>query len=779
MKTIFSIPSRIFIIFQLIFTGFFFMLFTTAYGNISPSSALSVSRTISVSPDVPGPAVHKNFNLSVYLNGIEPRRVALLTESTWLGLLSDDWNNSNNWDGGIPTANTNVHIPYTGLDNYPVISTGTAMSNNINIYNGASLTVNNATIQIAGIIDNAGLFDLRNGTLELNGITGSQYISGSMFIDHTIKNIIASNTSGVKIIGLNDSLRLTGNLTFGKSNVNITTNNMLILVSNASGTASVGDMTNKGTVSGNSITGFVIVERFIPGLPDHAKAWQFLSVPTKGSSSVKSTWQEGNTPRSNELNPGYGTIITSNIPGAVGLGFDIYTTGGASMKTFNSSTDEWVGISSTEIPISNSKGYMLFVRGDRSVTAFNQPATSTVLRTTGLLYTPGANAAPLINVKAGTFESIGNPYASAINFSKIRAGGVQDLFYVWDPKLTSSEYSSYGLGAYQTIIGPGPQYTVIPGGGSYANGNTNIESGQAFFVHAPEADGTIQFSENCKTTGSNLVTRPSMPAVRQLRNNLYAVSGNNATLLDGVLVQFDHSFSNSVDIMDARKIKNTSESISIFSNDKKLSAERRAEIRRGDTILLNLEQLRVQEYRFEFIASNFNRAGLTAFLEDRFLNTVTTVDMSDTTRISFNVINDPGSYASNRFRLILSRMGLKPFTVNEKSAMHHIDQPVSINRKYANEVDKKNAAPVINIFPNPVTGKFITMEFMNHPTGNFTFNLLSNNGKQIQVYDKKINYKQNNIVLLLPPKMNTGVYYLKISGPDNFNFIKPVFVSSN
>jgi hypothetical protein len=419
---------------------------------------------------------------------------------TWLGL-NNNWHDPVNWCGGVPTSSTNVNIPFIGTGIYPVVSLATAMSNDIALASGTSLTVNGQTLQVAGAISNSGgVFDVLNGGIELNGTAGAQSIAGSLFVGKTIKDLRISNTNGVNLSGVNDTLKLSGVVKFGVDNAILTTNNNLTLLSSAIHTASVGDMTNNGANSGNNIIGNVTVERFIP---NHFKAWQFLAVPTKGQ-TVNAAWQEGNIPLSNSNNPGYGTNITSNVPGAVALGFDVYTPAGPTMKTYDSTTNGWVGISSPGIQIANQKGYMLFVRGDRSVTVFNQPATSTILRTTGQLYTIGADAPSVTNLDAGTFESIGNPYASAIDFDKVtKTGGTQDIFYVWDPKLTTSTYSAWGLGAYQTFVGPGPEYTIVPGGGSYTGDNTKIESGQAFFVHAPFDPGSVSFSELCKVDGSN------------------------------------------------------------------------------------------------------------------------------------------------------------------------------------------------------------------------------------------------------------------------------------
>ena len=67
--------------------------------------------------------------------------------ATWLGATSSDWEDSTNWNIGLPTANTNVTIP-TGTSNNPIISSTTgAVAKNIitndllTINSGGSLIV--------------------------------------------------------------------------------------------------------------------------------------------------------------------------------------------------------------------------------------------------------------------------------------------------------------------------------------------------------------------------------------------------------------------------------------------------------------------------------------------------------------------------------------------------------------------------------------------------------------------------------------------------------------
>lgn len=768
--------------------------------------------------------------------------VAIMTKGTWLGA-STNWHDPSNWCGGVPDQLTDVTIPVTMSGLYPVVSSAVAQVHDIHINAGASVIINGQSIQVSGLVDCSGNnFDISNGTLELNGNTGAQDISGNMFTTKTIRNLRISNTNGVNLVGVNDTLKLSGVLTFGVSNAVLQTNGNLTLLSNAFGTASVGDMTNAGANSGNDIIGNVTVERYIP---NHFKAWQFLAVPTKGQ-TVNAAWQEGNSPLSNSNNPGYGTIITSNIPGAVALGFDVYTPSGPTMKVYDPLSNGWNGIANPSQPIANQKGYMLFVRGDRSVTAFNQPATATILRTTGQLYTKDANAPAPVNVSAGNFESVANPFASAIDFNKVdKSGGIQDLFYVWDPKLTISPYSAYGLGAYQTVIGPGPDYIIVPGGGSYTADNTNIESGQAFFVHAPFADGTVSFPESCKVNGSFTVTRPSNNTVKQMKNNLHVIQNGSPVLLDGTLVQFNDSYSNALDEMDALKMTNSSENLSIMRNNNKLVAERRDEVHSTDTIYYNIGLMRVQQYQFEFIPSNLDHDGLAAFLEDNYMNTSTPVSMGDTTRISFSIVNIPGSYAPDRFRLVFQKLAPTPVHITYIAAVRNPDKTITVNWKVENEsniqsymversedgsnfngiltappiannggradytqvdisplaqdnfyrikaisdigkveyssivkVGQLKRMPEISIWPNPVTGHKAQLYFSDQPAGRYTVSLVYSNGVQQKITDIEVMASISVHSITLPQYLASGIYRLKITGPDNRPVMKTIHIAS-
>jgi hypothetical protein len=341
-----------------------------------------------------------------------------------------------------------------------------------------------------------------DGTIEMAGST-AQTIPANVFQNNDLKNLVISNSAASPGVSLGGALNLYGKLSFGGSNRTFTTADNLVLKSNAAGTASVGDITNAGANSGNSITGNVSVERFITA----RRAWRFLSVPTQNNlQTIKEAWQENMPANSTAQSTpaGYGIHITKDSANWAAYGFDLRTTPGPSLKYFVPASGAWKGVTSTiDVPgVNNGRfvtgtGYMVLVRGDRSANLLGSPVTTTTLRDKGALVT--GTYGP-VAVGAGQFAAIGNPYASAVNFASASLGksNLQDVYYLWDPYLGT-------LGGYVTFAGPSYNPTASV---SYTS-NKFIESGQAFFVRSAGPAGSLTFNEPAKVDGSYLVTRPA------------------------------------------------------------------------------------------------------------------------------------------------------------------------------------------------------------------------------------------------------------------------------
>ncbi|MGN6605022.1 MAG: hypothetical protein ACTHK8_21380 [Ginsengibacter sp.] len=598
---------------------------------------------------------------------------------TWLGVTSN-WSDLSDWCPGVPNATASVTIP-SGVTT-PTIESGTvATVNNLTINSGATLIVN-GTLQVKGTITNNGTLDLTNGTLEMDG-TSAQSIAGSMFEDKTIKNLVVSNSAGLSVSSAaNDTLKISGSMTFSSSTATINTGDNVDFLSTQSGTAYLGPLG-----ASNAITGKAIVDRYINvgnSGAEHTKSWQFLSFPTDGSSIKESLMENG------VVTAGYGIWLTD--PGGTAKGFD-GSSYGASIKSYDATKDSWVGVSSASDPIHNTAGYMIFVRGDRTVngTSVTTPKP-TILRSKGTLFT--GTLSP-ITVTAGKYGSIGNPYPAPIDFSQLSlAGGVDDLYYTWDPYL----FGSYGYGGYQTISATNG-WVPVPGGTSaYPAGvaNSTIQSGQAFFVHSTASSSfvaqtpTVTISESSKVadnatnTFSRKALKVSSPLRQFLRNDLFIPSNGKLIIADGNAIAFDSTFSNKLDGNDALKLMNSGENFGIKEGGKLLSVEAKAPLSIQDTITFAMSSLGRKTYQLRIVPVNMQNVELQPFLVDSYLKTSTQLSLSDTNVVFFAVDANSASAASNRFSIVFRQLAALPVTLTSLEA-NSVSNGILVNWKTQNE----------------------------------------------------------------------------------------------
>ncbi|MBL0357018.1 MAG: Ig-like domain-containing protein [Chitinophagaceae bacterium] len=617
--------------------------------------------------------------------------LAVSTANLWLGV-NTNWFDVQNWCGGIPTSFTDVIIPGS-LVNYPLLNSGIGSVRNITIQNTGLVTVSNAKLQIAGTISNSGSFNVVAGTIELNGTAGAQSISGAAFVSRMLSGLIISNPSGVNVSSVaNDTLNITDSLAFGNvNNTVLNTGNNITLVSRANKTARVADITNYTANSGNSFTGKVIVERYVP----ERRAWRLMTVPVQatGAPTFNASWQEAvvnpDYVYANRLDPhpGFGMHISGSSPA---LGFDPSPNNNPSVKHYDPVTGAWAGIPNTlAAKVTDSAGYMVFVRGDRSTPIYLNtaaPTSNTILRVAGQLKTNNqVNAVP---AGVGPYTVVGNPFASAIDFRKISTSGSVSStnFVMWDPKLTGFS----GVGAYQYFTrsgGPGTDYIVFPGnsgpgGGSYGAAfsiNNTVQSSQAFMVQNAGA-GTVSINEDAKTGGSSsAVFRPASPSsdpapsVGYLSTLLLYDNNDSAgtrQLVDGALSLYNSDYSDEVNLEDAKKLFNfSSENVGIDNNGTWLQIEKRQQLQSTDTIQYRIRSYRVRDnYQFEIKAGNLNQAAVSAFLEDKYLHTFTALDLNGTSIYPFSVTPDSATWNPTRFRIVFKNMVALPVTFSSVKA---------------------------------------------------------------------------------------------------------------
>ncbi len=669
-----------------------------------------------------------------------------LANSTWKGV-NTNWNDKVNWCGGyIPYDTTNVIIP-ASLSNYPVVGTGfTNGVKNILLGNGSSLGISNTSqFTVFGTYTNNGSTISNNGTLTLAGNAGGQSFPGVLGSIAAMNNLEINNPSGIV---LDRSFSITGALMPTAGNINLN-NDTITLKSTRTGTASVLQIGPSSSISYTG-TGKFEVQRFIntgtvAANGEHPKSWQFLSTPVSGQSIFQS-WQESGTSPA-----GYGTIITGT-----GSGFDI-TTALPSMKYYDEAAVNWKAVTNTSVSLQNKLGYMLFVRGDRSVTTFNGAPNNTVMRSLGLIHSP-TNPPPAVTVTANKYQTVGNPYPARISFSSLYdlTTAIDNVFYVWDPLLPGN----YNLGGWQTISGlTGYIPTVgVPPSGNPATAYypagvpaPYIESGQAIFVHGNGTGGNVVFDESCKAAGSRLVNRGILPAGNQVNANQFLYTGlfNAAGLIaDGNIVVFERSLSNEVDHNDALKIINDGENFGLQRDGSILAVEAHGRIRNDDTMFYYMNHLRRQEYKLAFAPQHIT-TGMKAWLVDRLNGHRTEISLHDSTWFSFSVTDDPASASADRFLLVFRNNSYESESLRNET------------EEYSTAQDAQ-----IKISPNPVRGSALIIHTGTLPGGNYELSVHTITGQLMMQQLISIDNKQRQINIVLPGSFAKGTYQLTMVAAD-------------
>lgn len=562
-----------------------------------------------------------------------------VSEHRWTGgALTSDWYTALNWSGGVPTTSSNTVIPtgITGGKVYPILNSATGSVNNLTIQAGASLTVTGATLRIAGSINNVGIFNAVNGSIELNG-SSPQVIPANAFASNHILNLLINNN--VTLAGPDT---LTGTLTIVSSGKTFATGGFLCLKSTAASTARVAPLPVDETGAATSFfTGNVTVERFT----SNRRAWRLLTSPLSTTGSIFDSWQNGGV-----YQAGKDMFITGPNPGAA-TGLDASTQNNFSMKGYNTTTQALVGITNTkttnlsgDAAAAANIGYFAFVRGDRNPYNLNTSVYSaTTLSSVGKLQTGKQTFSASSTV--GQYTLIGNPFASPIDFNNVQRTRLMKRFYAWDANLGQ-------FGAYVVLddLGAGSFSSSNP----LSSQDKNIQSGQAFYVLTDTAGGsTITFYESSKSsTVSNAVFRP-LGQVKNMVITLNLLQADSSTITaDATLAEFNDNFCGCEDLQDAVKFYNIEETFSLLRNGVALAIERRPVINKNDTLFLRLVGSTQRSYQLVFKPENLYQPNLGAFLEDNYTGIATPLSLAGSTVFNFSINGEAASADKDRFRIV-------------------------------------------------------------------------------------------------------------------------------
>lgn len=434
--------------------------------------------------------------------------------------------------------------------------------------------------------------------------------------------------------------------------------------------------------AGANIIGDATVERYFP----KRRAWRLVTSPLSATESIFETWQNKGV-----YEQGINTFVTGPNPsGAGGNGLDASPQNNASMKTWNVATQALEPVLNTYVKLSqgnsgqaDNTGYFLFVRGDRDVNNFNIPnSTNTTLQSRGQLQV-GSQNFPASNTGGG-YTLIGNPFASPVDFNNVVRNNLVKRFYVWDPSLNM-------LGGYVMLddLDNDGNYTKSINASSQTK---HLQSSQAFFVETQtNGAASISFPEPCKSAGNNnAMFRPGTndadgtQSIRVVLN--LKESDGSLMVADGVLLECNATFSDSINRDDALKFGNINETFSLVRHNYPLAAERRPRLTANDTLFLKLQKTTQRKYEFQIEPAQIDDPSLAAWLEDSYLNTSLPVDLYNTSSFEFTIDANAASAAANRFRIVFKQVAVLPVTIVSVNAILQ-GNSVAVSWVVENEID--------------------------------------------------------------------------------------------
>ncbi len=733
------------------------------YGN----NVSFTTATGSGSGSYPSATYYPNLTFESYAGAWNPGSTT--TSSRFTGNLSTATILGSLDIGGAGTGTVTIYnenhfaSPITIAGNL-VVRTGSTLTN-VGNTDGTGFDIDGNLVVDGKLLLNSG----DTGVLKLTG-TSVQTMSGTGSVE--IFDLELNNSNGAVpnvMHALSDSVYNSLSI-LGTTRLQMVSGN-LTLKSSLSRTARVGAIPASANITYTS--GKFIIERYINTGIGHERSWQFLATPVTGQ-SIYDSWQEqGGTVA------GYGTRVTGPTGPDPNTGIDDNTVN-PSMKTYNGTTNLWEGIYNTKTTaLYNDKGYMLFIRGDRTsmVTPTSQPpAVPTILRSTGTIHQPSAQPGGF-TLGANEWKSVGNPYASPISLEYIFANtssNISQSVSVWDPSM----YGYYAVGGYQTISAtlnyiPTPASTML-----YPTGTPfkDIQSGQAFFIQAGSAGGAISFNENVKSSTDRLVNFAPGNTDAPTASNSFAPNPNSRntkqifrTLLcttsgivaDGNGVAFDRRYNNRIDLHDAYKAYNPGENFGMTRNGNWLAVEARSPIERTDTIFYSMYNLRRQDYQLRFSPENMQGGNLTAWLVDIYLNRRTQVSLADSSFVDISINADAGSSRHDRFYLVFL-----PRNSNEPKPPTPLPKSRKAEGQAFSAESLKETYEVLNasIYPNPVVDKKIQLRLEGFSSGKYTYNLANAFGQVVTTGQIIVNGTKTINTIVLPKAIATGVYQLNIIG---------------
>lgn len=591
----------------------------------------------------------------------------------------------------------------------------------------------------------------------------------------------------------------------------------ITLRSDATGTATIGAVT--GSLDGATN---VTIERNIGGTAGR-RAWRLITAPLTGTNNntLFDTWQNRR-----QYQAGRGTHITGPLTPTDANGLDNNSFDYSAKQFIGGVLTGVANTKTAQLFNQNGPNpYFIFVRGDRDASNLVVPNYSaTTLSATGALHIGRKQV--VTNTGNNSYSLISNPYPATVDLAQLnlynRGNNLRSTYYYWDPN--ASGVGAYVTVQFDqsnqpTFAGAGTPTTYIQSGQAFfVQNKTNTTPGADTLVFLESFKGGAQSGvPTLFRTGSNK---------QQLLVGLYLMGDANPLKADGILASFNKDHSAGINNEDAYKLNNVEENISFVRNGVGLSIEGRPLISQADTLFVHMSNIKTnRNYQFIIEPSDIEMPGVTAFLVDGFQKTSQPISLSETTTVGFATTADVLSRAGNRFLIVMKPNAVLPvrFTsinAHQKGADIQVEWGVAAEQgtrlyEIHKSADGRNfvhlasitatgaaayqwldGAPAkgnhfyrikavdangstwissavkvvvgggvagVSVYPNPVTGSTLQLQFANVEKGTYIIKLTNTSGQL--VYNTGIRHIGGSFSQSLPiGTLPAGVYKLTAIG---------------
>ncbi len=486
--------------------------------------------------------------------------------------------------------------PFTSMviqSGHNVTFAGSTLCRNIEIQPSATLTAADASIELKGNFINNGTFVGGTSLIRLNGNT-EQTLGGTGTT--TFFNLELQNSAGASLL---NPMNIHGQLRARQGIFN--TNNHLTLISNATGTGSIGTIQ-----TGADVIGQITLQRYLPPAPQH---WVYLSSPLQNQTIAN--WND--------------EIVTSGFPGSDFPNYNFNSIYHYDESQPGDRNTGWVGATNVSNALDPMRGYIVYM---------NNPANTVI--TSGNFLKGNINV-PLsfndLEPGSGYFNPDGwnlvsNIYPSAIDWVALKEastawGATNGTYYVYDA--VGSNYRAYNA-------------NVLSG-----TANRFIASSQAFFVQASASNQSLNFTESIKSTTSAAFQRDTEDA-SLVRFNLVRGTMDDEIILtikDNATLGFDELF-------DAIKwnspVNNAPEIAFVTPDNSKLTIQAIADLNESIEIPVYTEMPQTGNYTFTISQVQNLPTGVCITVEDVVTGNIVPLSQGESI-----TVNNAAAYTGNRF----------------------------------------------------------------------------------------------------------------------------------